>query len=104
MVSKISGMPKEKFLEVAKIFCSTGAPDKVGTMMYAMGWTQHSKGVQNIRTAAILQLLLGNVGMPGGGINALRGHINVQGATDFALLYHDLPGYLGIPSKKTIQH
>ena len=100
MVSKISGMPKEKFLEIAKLFCSTGAPDKVGTMMYAMGWTQHSKGVQNIRTAAILQLLLGNVGMPGGGINALRGHINVQGATDFALLYHDLPGYLGIPSKK----
>ena len=68
-----------------------GAADKVGTELYAMGWTQHTTGTQNIRAMAIIQLLLGNVGCAGGGINALRGESNVQGSTDHALLFHVLP-------------
>lgn len=73
---------------------STGAPDKAGTIMYAMGWTQKSVGVQNIRAMSIIQLLLGNIGVAGGGVNALRGESNVQGSTDQALLADIWPGYL----------
>jgi formate dehydrogenase major subunit len=98
VVADICGVSVDKFLEVTQAFCATGARDKVGTIMYAMGWTQHSKGVQNIRSMAILQLLLGNIGLAGGGVNALRGESNVQGSTDFALLYHILPGYLPCPT------
>ena len=100
LVEQVCGTPKEKFLQVAELYCATGAPDKSGTIMYAMGQTQHTVGTQNVRATAILQLLLGNIGIPGGGVNALRGESNVQGSTDMALLFHDLPGYLGSPTDK----
>jgi formate dehydrogenase major subunit len=100
LVERICGTPREKFLEVAKTFCATGAADKSGTILYAMGQTQHTVGTQNVRIMATLQLLLGNIGIPGGGVNALRGESNVQGSTDFALLYQDLPGYLGAPTDR----
>ena len=93
-VSQITGTPKDDLLSIYQVYASTGAPDRVATIMYAMGWTQHTHGTQNIRTAAIIQLLLGNVGRAGGGINALRGESNVQGSTDHCLLFHILPGYL----------
>ncbi len=93
-VSSTTGVSRENLLRVYETFAATGTPDKAGTMMYALGWTQHTVGVQNIRLAAIVQLLLGNIGVAGGGINALRGEPNVQGSTDHALLYHILPGYL----------
>ena len=96
-VSKITGTSEENLLEVYKTFTATGASSLAGTVMYAMGWTQHSKGVQNIRAMSIIQLLLGNMGLAGGGINALRGESNVQGSTDHALLYDSWPGYLKVP-------
>lgn len=99
-VSQITGTPKEDLLKVYQAFTSTGTPDRVGTIMYAMGWTQHTYGTQNIRAAAIIQLLLGNIGRAGGGINALRGESNVQGSTDHCLLFHILPGYLKPPRAK----
>ena len=97
-VSQITGTPKEDLLKVYKAYTATGKKDKSGTFMYAMGQTQHTVGVQNIRAMAMIQLLLGNVGMAGGGINALRGESNVQGSTDHCLLVHILPGYLGTPT------
>ena len=97
MVERICGTPKAKFLEVADVVTSTGTPDRVGTIMYALGWTEHTTGVQIIRAAAMLQLLLGNVGRPGGGVNALRGHSNIQGATDMGGNTEILPGYLKTP-------
>ncbi len=96
-VSEITGMPVEDFEKVAEAYCATGQPGKSGTIMYAMGTTQHTYGTQNVRSYAMLQLLLGNIGVAGGGINALRGESNVQGSTDYALLYHILPGYLKTP-------
>ena len=96
-VSEITGTPMADLEKVYKAYASTGTPDKAGTVLYAMGWTQHTVGVQNIRAMAIIQDLLGNMGIAGGGINALRGESNVQGSTDQALLYHILPGYLPIP-------
>src|ERR1700678_1181507 len=101
MVERITGIPKEDFLKAADLFTSIrkgGDTKKVGTVIYAVGWTQHTFGSQIIRTAAMLQLLLGNVGRAGGGVNALRGHSNIQGATDMAGLFDSLPGYLKIPS------
>ena len=97
MVERVCGIPKEKFIEAAKLFCGTSGPDKTGSVTYALNLTQHTNGVQNIRALCMLQLLLGNVGRPGGGVVALRGHANVQGATDLAVLYQDLPGYLPMP-------
>jgi formate dehydrogenase major subunit len=104
-VVAITGTPKEKLLEVYKAYTITGRPDKAGTVLYAMGWTQHTVGVQNIRAMSIIQMLLGNMGMAGGGINALRGESNVQGSTDHGLLFHILPGYLKVPtaSQTTLQ-
>ncbi len=99
MVSKISGMPKEKFLEIAKLYAATGKPGKAGTVLYAMGITQHSYGSQNVRALSELQILLGNMGIAGGGINAQRGEANVQGSTDYGLLFHLLTGYLNAPDK-----
>ncbi len=96
-VAQITGCPEAGFLRIADIICSTGTADRVGTIMYAVGWTMHTVGTQIIRTAAIVQLLLGNIGRPGGGINALRGHANVQGATDHAIVAGILPGYLQAP-------
>ncbi len=97
MVERVCGIPKVKFIEVAKLFCGTSGPEKTGAVTYALNLTQHTTGVQNIRALAMLQLILGNVGRPGGGVVALRGHANVQGATDLAVLYQDLPGYLPMP-------
>jgi len=97
IVSKITGTPKEDLLTVYKEYTKTGEVGKAGTIMYAMGWTQHTVGVQNIRTMAMIQLLLGNMGVAGGGVNALRGESNVQGSTDHCLLFHILPGYLKTP-------
>ena len=97
MVSTICGTPKDAFLKVCEYIAETAAPNKTMTSLYALGWTEHSVGSQNIRCMAIIQLLLGNMGMAGGGINALRGHANVQGITDFALYAQNLPGYLGAP-------
>jgi len=96
-VSEITGVRQDTLLKVYKAFSETGKPDKSGTILYALGWTQHTVGVQNIRTSGIIQLLLGNVGIAGGGINALRGEPNVQGTTDHAILYNVLPGYLPVP-------
>jgi len=100
-VSRITGCPKDKFLDIAAAFCATGAKNKTGTILYAMGTTQHTVGTQNVRAFSVLQMLLGNIGRPGGGINALRGESNVQGSTDAALLYHLLPGYLAVPTSDT---
>ncbi len=99
-VERITGIPKDQFVKAAELFTSVrkdGDTKKVATIIYAVGWTQHTFGTQIIRTAAILQLLLGNVGRAGGGVNALRGHSNIQGATDMAGLYDSLPGYLKVP-------
>jgi formate dehydrogenase major subunit len=96
-VSSITGTPEADLLKVYETFSSTGTATRAGTVMYALGQTQHTTGVQNIRTLCMIQLLLGNIGIAGGGVNALRGEPNVQGSTDFALLYHYLPGYLKAP-------
>jgi formate dehydrogenase major subunit len=96
-VSAMSGLSKAELENLYKIYSATGKPDKSGTIMYAMGWTQHTVGVQNIRAMAMIQLLLGNIGVAGGGVNALRGESNVQGSTDHCLLYHIIPGYLSTP-------
>ncbi|HEV2987857.1 MAG TPA: formate dehydrogenase-N subunit alpha [Candidatus Angelobacter sp.] len=101
MVSKITGADPEKFLKAAEIFTSIrdkGDTKKVGTIIYSVGWTQHTYGAQIIRTAAMIQLLMGNVGRTGGGVNALRGHSNIQGATDMAGIFDNLPGYLKVPT------
>ena len=97
MVEQSCGVPKDLFLKVAEAFVSASGPDKTGAICYAVGWTQHSKGPQIIRAAAILQTLLGNIGRPGGGILALRGHASIQGSTDIPTLYDILPGYLPMP-------
>jgi formate dehydrogenase-N alpha subunit len=99
-VSNICGTPKDTFLKVCDTIATTSVPDRTLTFMYALGWTQHSVGSQMIRTAAMVQLLLGNVGMAGGGVNALRGHSNIQGLTDLGLLSNLLPGYLTLPNDK----
>ncbi len=100
MVERITGSPKDKFLKACEWIAETAAPDKAMTSMYALGWTQHSKGSQNIRTMAIIQLLLGNIGVAGGGMNALRGHSNIQGLTDLGLMSNLIPGYLTLPVDK----
>jgi formate dehydrogenase-N alpha subunit len=100
MVERITGIPKDQFVKAADLFTSIrkdGDMKKAGTIIYAVGWTQHTSGTQIIRTAAILQLLLGNVGRAGGGVNALRGHSNIQGATDMGGVFDIFPGYLKIP-------
>ncbi|HAJ88614.1 MAG TPA: formate dehydrogenase-N subunit alpha, partial [Pseudomonas sp.] len=97
VVSNICGTPQDKMLQVWETIAETSAPGKVMTIMYALGWTQHSTGSQMIRTGAMVQLLLGNIGMPGGGMNALRGHSNIQGLTDLGLLSNQLPGYMTLP-------
>ncbi len=98
MVERVSGTPQDRFLKVCEMAASTGNGERAMTIMYALGWTQHSHGSQNIRSAAMIQLLLGNIGVPGGGINALRGHSNVQGLTDMGTLSGSIPGYLAMPT------
>ncbi len=97
LVERYCGVSEESFLRVAKTYCEASGAEKTGSICYAVGWTQHSSGVQTIRCAAILQLLLGNMGRPGGGILALRGHASIQGSTDVPTLYDILPGYLSMP-------
>lgn len=97
MVERVCGSPKDKFLKVCEYIASTANGERSMTSMYALGWTQHSHGSQNIRSMAMIQLLCGNIGVPGGGVNALRGHSNVQGYTDLGVLAHLIPGYLGMP-------
>jgi len=101
MVERITGVPRDQFLKAADLFTSIrkdGDMKKVATIIYAVGWTHHSFGTQIIRTAAIIQLLMGNIGRAGGGVNALRGHSNIQGATDMAGIFDNLPGYLKVPT------
>jgi len=100
MVERVCGTPKEKFLQVAEMIGSTSTPNRAMTVMYALGWTQHSIGSQMIRAGAMMQLLLGNIGVAGGGMNALRGHSNIQGLTDLGLMSNLLPGYLTLPNEK----
>jgi formate dehydrogenase major subunit len=97
MVEQYCGISKDAFLKAAHVYCSASGPEKTGAICYAVGWTQHSTGVQMIRSAAILQLVLGNMGRPGGGVMALRGHASIQGSTDVPTLYDILPGYLSMP-------
>lgn len=98
MVADTCGMPLADFMKAADLFTSTGFRNKAGNILYAMGITQSTHGSQNVRAIAILQMLMGNVGIPGGGVNAQRGESNVQGSTDMGLLYHILPGYLPYPT------
>ncbi|KQX68575.1 formate dehydrogenase [Angustibacter sp. Root456] len=97
MVERVCGIAPEDFAKVADALTRNSGPERTAAFCYAVGWTQHGTGVQNIRTAAILQLLLGNIGRPGGGIMALRGHASIQGSTDIPTLYNILPGYLPMP-------
>ncbi len=97
MVEEICGVPREKLLLVAETLCRNSGRERTAAICYAVGWTQHTHGVQNIRAASIIQLLLGNIGRPGGGILALRGHANIQGSTDIPTLYDILPGYIPMP-------
>jgi formate dehydrogenase major subunit len=100
MVEKICGCSKETFLKVANTLLNNSGSDKTSNITYAVGWTQHTVGVQIIRAAGMLQALLGNIGRPGGGVLALRGHATIQGSTDIATLYHSLPGYLNMPDAR----
>ena len=99
MVSRICGTPQDKYLQVCEMIATTAAPDKAMTSLFALGWTQHSVGAQNIRTMAMVQMLLGNIGVAGGGMNALRGHSNIQGLTDIGLMSDQMPGYLTLPNE-----
>jgi formate dehydrogenase major subunit len=96
-VNAICGTPQDTFLEVCRTYAASGQTGKAGTILYAMGTTQHTYGAQNIRSYCVLQLLLANIGIAGGGINAMRGESNVQGSTDHCLLFHILPGYIKVP-------
>jgi len=98
MVERVTGCPKETFLKVAETILNSSGPDKTTSFCYAVAWTQHTYGVQMIGAAALLQLLLGNIGRPGGGIMALRGHATIQGSTDVPTLYHSIHGYMAAPS------
>ncbi|MGI8760253.1 MAG: formate dehydrogenase [Jatrophihabitantaceae bacterium] len=97
MVQDICGVPPELFARVAELLCANSGRERTTAFAYAVGWTQHTTGVQYIRTAGILQLLLGNIGRPGGGIMALRGHASIQGSSDIPTLFDLLPGYLPMP-------
>jgi formate dehydrogenase major subunit len=104
MVAQVAGVPEEKFLEVAQAITENSGRDRTTAFVYSLGWTQHTVGVQYIRTAAILQALLGNIGRPGGGILALRGHASIQGSTDIPTLFDLLPGYLPMPFAHQDRH
>jgi formate dehydrogenase major subunit len=106
MVARVCGTPQEKFLQICEMIASTSTPTRAMTIMYALGWTQHSVGSQMIRHGAMVQLLLGNIGIAGGGMNALRGHSNIQGLTDLGLMSNLLTGYMTLPSEaeQTYEH
>jgi formate dehydrogenase major subunit len=97
MVQQVCGVPPELFAQVCELVTANSGRDRTTAFVYSLGWTQHTVGVQYIRTAAILQALLGNMGRPGGGILALRGHASIQGSTDIPTLFDLLPGYLPMP-------
>ncbi len=97
LVEQVCGIPRDLFLRVARTLCDNSGRDRTSAFAYSVGWTQHTVGVQYIRTTAIIQQLLGNIGRPGGGIMALRGHASIQGSTDVPTLYDLLPGYLPMP-------
>jgi formate dehydrogenase major subunit len=97
LVAELCGCSKEDFVRVAQALCENSGRERTSAIAYAVGWTQHTVGVQNIRAASIVQMLLGNIGRPGGGILALRGHANIQGSTDIPTLYNILPGYIPMP-------
>jgi formate dehydrogenase major subunit len=97
VVERVCGVPREQLVEVAETLCANSGRERTGAIVYSVGWTQHTIGVQYIRTATIIQLLLGNMGRPGGGVMALRGHASIQGSTDIPTLYNLLPGYLPMP-------
>ena len=100
LVEEVCGVPRDVFLEVAEALCENSGRERTSALCYSVGWTQHTVGVQYIRAAAIVQLLLGNMGRPGGGILALRGHASIQGSTDIPTLYNILPGYLPMPAAR----
>ncbi len=102
VVESLTGVKQKDFLTVCEALAETSKPNKTATFLYALGWTQHTVGAQNIRSMAIIQLLLGNIGMAGGGVNALRGHSNVQGASDMGLTPIGLPGYLQLPTDEDV--
>jgi formate dehydrogenase major subunit len=97
LVERTCGVDRERFLQVADALIANSGPERTSAIVYSVGWTQHTIGVQIIRAASIIQLLLGNIGRPGGGILALRGHANIQGSTDIPTLYDILPGYIPMP-------
>lgn len=100
IVTTLCGTPLEDFVYICEALASTSVKDRTSTILYALGWTHHTGGAQTIRAAGMIQLLLGNVGMPGGGVNALRGHSNIQGYSDLGLLSLNLPGYMPLPNEK----
>jgi formate dehydrogenase major subunit len=104
MAEAVCGVPREKLIQVAETLCRNSGRERTSAICYAVGWTQHTHGVQNIRAASIIQLLLGNIGRPGGGILALRGHANIQGSTDIPTLYDLLPGYIPMPHPISAGH
>jgi formate dehydrogenase major subunit len=97
VVADVCGCSQDDLLKVARALCENSGRERTSSLVYSVGWTQHTVGVQNIRAASIIQLLLGNIGRPGGGILALRGHANIQGSTDIPTLYNILPGYIPMP-------
>jgi formate dehydrogenase major subunit len=104
MVSQICGVSPDHFLKIAETLVANSGRERTTAFCYAVGWTQHTTGVQIIRAAGILQMLLGNMGRPGGGIMALRGHASIQGSTDIPTLYNLLPGYINMPDVRISQH
>ena len=97
MVERICGVPRDLFLKVCRAWTENSGRERTAALVYSVGWTQHSVGPQYIRAGAIIQLLLGNIGRPGGGVYALRGHASIQGSTDIPTLFNLLPGYLPMP-------
>ncbi|PAT24263.1 formate dehydrogenase-N subunit alpha [Klebsiella quasipneumoniae] len=104
LVNRLCGTSLHDFQRICELLASTSAANRTATILYALGWTHHTTGAQTIRAAAMLQLLLGNIGMAGGGVNALRGHSNIQGYTDLGLLSTNLPGYMPLPSEKQVDY
>jgi formate dehydrogenase major subunit len=98
MVERVTGCPRDKFLQIAQTLLDNSGRERTSAFAYAVAWTQHTNGVQTIGCCALLQLLLGNIGRPGGGIVALRGHASIQGSTDLPTLYHSIHGYMAHPS------
>src|SRR5205807_9122084 len=96
-VAEICGCSPDDLVKVAQALCENSGRERTSAIAYAVGWTQHTVGVQNIRAASIVQMLLGHIGRPGGGILALRGHANIQGSTDIPTLFNILPGYIPMP-------